>query len=225
MWPVAIFSLFVPVGTHAHLADDFNHRLGVQIAWRCRTPPSDRVRRIEHRLRAALAVAQIDEEDAAEVAARVDPAGQGDSLPGVFRAELIAMVRAFHVEQAGESGGSGPCFKADSCAETVTERIRLLASTVVWLSTLPHPGPLPLGEGAAASASGASFVSSWMSLNVAQDGVTSPPLPAGEGRGEGESSHLPSSQKPTVMHERSHPPAPARRPVEHHDQRDERQQR
>ena len=53
--------------------------------------------RIENRLRAAFAVADVNENEAAEVAAGMNPAGQRDNLPDVSRAQFVAMVRAFHV--------------------------------------------------------------------------------------------------------------------------------
>ena len=54
--------------------------------------------RIENRLRAAFAVADVNEDEAAEVAAGVNPAGQRDGLPDVCRAQFVAMMRAFHVK-------------------------------------------------------------------------------------------------------------------------------
>jgi hypothetical protein len=54
------------------------------------------IRRIENRLRAAFAVADVNEDEAAEVAAGMDPAGQRDGLPDVRRAQFVAMMRAFH---------------------------------------------------------------------------------------------------------------------------------
>ena len=54
------------------------------------------IRRIENRLRAAFAVADINKNQSAEVAAGMDPAGQRDRLPDVRRAQFIAMMRAFH---------------------------------------------------------------------------------------------------------------------------------
>jgi hypothetical protein len=47
-------------------------------------------------LRAAFAVADVNEDEAAEVAAGMDPAGQRDGLPDVCRAQFVAMMRAFH---------------------------------------------------------------------------------------------------------------------------------
>ena len=66
--------------------------------------------RIEHRLGASLTIAKIDEEDAAEIAAGVNPADEGDGLPGVLRPEFIAMLRAVHddkneMSQCGFVGG------------------------------------------------------------------------------------------------------------------------
>ena len=52
--------------------------------------------RIKNRLRAAFAVADIDENEAAEVAAGVDPTGQSDRLPDMRRAQFVAMMRSFH---------------------------------------------------------------------------------------------------------------------------------
>ena len=54
------------------------------------------IRRIEHRLRAAFAVADINEDEATEIAPGVNPAGKRDGLPDVSRAQFVAMVRAFH---------------------------------------------------------------------------------------------------------------------------------
>ena len=54
------------------------------------------IRRIEDRLRAAFAVADVNKDQAAEVAAGMDPAGQRDGLPDVCRAQFVAMMRAFH---------------------------------------------------------------------------------------------------------------------------------
>ena len=56
--------------------------------------------RVENGLRAAFAVADINENQSAEVAARVDPAGKGDGLPDMRRAQFVAMMRAFHVSVA-----------------------------------------------------------------------------------------------------------------------------
>ena len=54
--------------------------------------------RVEDGLGAAFAVADINENQSAEVAAGVDPAGQGDDLPDVCRAQFVAMMCAFHVK-------------------------------------------------------------------------------------------------------------------------------
>ena len=54
--------------------------------------------RIENGLGAAFAVADVNEDEAAEVAAGMDPAGQRDGLPDVRRAQFVAMMRAFHVK-------------------------------------------------------------------------------------------------------------------------------
>jgi hypothetical protein len=50
--------------------------------------------RVKDGLGAAFAVADINENQSAEVAAGMDPAGQGDWLPDVRRAQFVAMMRA-----------------------------------------------------------------------------------------------------------------------------------
>jgi hypothetical protein len=57
-------------------------------------------------LGAAFAVADINKNQAAKIAAGMDPAGQGDHLPDVRRAQFIAMMRAFHVKIFGRVGVS-----------------------------------------------------------------------------------------------------------------------
>src|SRR5690606_6935750 len=52
----------------------------------------------EHHLRGARGVPQVDERDAAVVAAAADPAGQRDLLPGVLPAERARLVGADHFE-------------------------------------------------------------------------------------------------------------------------------
>ena len=54
------------------------------------------IARIKNRLRAAFAVADVYENEAAEVAAGMNPAGERDGLPDVCRAQFVAMMRAFH---------------------------------------------------------------------------------------------------------------------------------
>ncbi len=54
------------------------------------------VRGIEDGLGAAFAVADVNEDEAAEVAAGMDPAGQSDCLPDVGRAQFVAVMRTFH---------------------------------------------------------------------------------------------------------------------------------
>ena len=55
--------------------------------------------RPRHHLAEALAVAQVEEDDAAEVAAGGRPAHEGDRLPDVVLAQLPAVVRAREVAQ------------------------------------------------------------------------------------------------------------------------------
>ena len=59
--------------------------------------------RIENGLGAAFAVADVNKNDAAEVAAGVDPAGKDDGLAGVFGAELVAVMGAAHWWRVGNS--------------------------------------------------------------------------------------------------------------------------
>jgi hypothetical protein len=49
-------------------------------------------------LRAAFAVADVNEDESTEVAAGMNPAGQSDSLPDVCRAQFVAMMCAFHFD-------------------------------------------------------------------------------------------------------------------------------
>jgi hypothetical protein len=49
-------------------------------------------------LRATFAIADVDEDQTAEIAAGVNPAGQSDNLPDVSRAKFVAMMRAFHLK-------------------------------------------------------------------------------------------------------------------------------
>ena len=52
---------------------------------------------IKDGLGAAFAVADVNEDQAAQVAAGMNPAGKDDGLPGVSGAQLVAMVGASHV--------------------------------------------------------------------------------------------------------------------------------
>ena len=54
------------------------------------------VRWIKHRLGSAFTVADIYENDAAQVAPGMDPAGKRDRLADMRRAQFIAMMRSFH---------------------------------------------------------------------------------------------------------------------------------
>jgi hypothetical protein len=47
-------------------------------------------------LRAAFAIADINEDKATEVAAGMDPAGKRCGLPDVRGAKFVAMMRSFH---------------------------------------------------------------------------------------------------------------------------------
>ena len=55
-----------------------------------------RIGRIEHDLRHAVAVAQVDEQPAAVVAVAVDPAAEGDFLANMFAAQFAAGVSSQH---------------------------------------------------------------------------------------------------------------------------------
>ena len=66
--------------------------------------------RPENNLREAFPVAQIGEDDAAEIALRMDPAGERDLLADVGGAEGVAMMRAIHGgERRSVSVGRGGC--------------------------------------------------------------------------------------------------------------------
>src|SRR5262249_20679529 len=54
------------------------------------------IRRIENSLGAALAVADINKNQAAQVAAGVDPTGKGNNLADMRRPQFVAMMRSFH---------------------------------------------------------------------------------------------------------------------------------
>ena len=93
--PVASFALAIPVGRSVDLAGHLDHILGPQrLAF-----VDDRLRRIgriEHHLRHAVAVAQVDEQAAAVVAVAVDPAAERDFLANVFAAQFAAGVSSQH---------------------------------------------------------------------------------------------------------------------------------
>ena len=76
--PVASAGLTVSGGARDHLAVDADHVLGAEVARRRGAPP--RPRRVEHQLQEPGAVAQVDEDHAAVVAAAVHPAGHADAL-------------------------------------------------------------------------------------------------------------------------------------------------
>jgi len=62
------------------------------------------IRRIEHRLSATLAVAEVDKEDASQVTPGMDPTGESDGLTGVRGPKFVAMLRAFHDRRAENQG-------------------------------------------------------------------------------------------------------------------------
>ena len=76
-----------------HLAGDADAVLGAQVGGE-REQRRGRLRRIEHQLREALAIAKIDEHAAAVIAIARDPAGQGDLRSDIGVAELAAGVAA-----------------------------------------------------------------------------------------------------------------------------------
>jgi len=47
-------------------------------------------------LGAAFAVADVDEDEPAKIAAGMNPAGEGDGLTDVRRAQFVAVMRSFH---------------------------------------------------------------------------------------------------------------------------------
>ena len=89
--------MFVPAGPLADLAGDADDAFAAQRGGALEQFLGQ-IGRIENGLRAAFAVADVNEDQAAEVAAGMDPAGQSDRLPDVRRAQFVAMMRAFHVQ-------------------------------------------------------------------------------------------------------------------------------
>ena len=63
---------------------------------------------IEHHLGEPFAVAQVDEDDPAVVAAPVRPAGERHDAVDELRVELAAIVRAHQLPLAGGEGGTTP---------------------------------------------------------------------------------------------------------------------
>jgi hypothetical protein len=54
-------------------------------------------------LGASFAVANINKNEAAQIAPGMDPARENDRLPDVRRAKLVTMMRSFHVQVEGET--------------------------------------------------------------------------------------------------------------------------
>src|SRR5262249_26466652 len=84
------FGIDGPLGAANHLALDGEEELradGTCDLMRCRV-----VRRIEDELDDSLAVAEIDEDETAVVASRVDPSEEGDLATGVGAAQRPAVV-------------------------------------------------------------------------------------------------------------------------------------
>ena len=97
--PVGIFGLFVPSGRCADFAGDADDAFAAQRGGLLEQV-FGQVGRVKHRLGAPFAVAHVDEDQAAQVAPGVDPAGEGDGLADVRRAQFVAMMRSFHVAAA-----------------------------------------------------------------------------------------------------------------------------
>ena len=115
--PVGIFGLFVPSGRCADLAGDADDAFAAQRGGLLEQLLRQ-VRRVKHRLGAPFAVADVDEDQAAQVAPGVDPAGESDGLPDVRRAQFVAMMRSFHVSaeprrQETESSIRQPEFESE----------------------------------------------------------------------------------------------------------------
>ena len=68
------------------------------------------------------------------------------------------------------------------CGESQRSVSRALGKPGSFRGVLPHPGPLPLGEGEPAPSACSRRTHRWHRIRR----LTLPPLPAGEGRGEGE---------------------------------------
>ena len=80
-------------GTHVHLALDQHDGFGAD-----RRGARDDVglapARVERKLDESGAVAEVEEDDAAQVATAVDPSAEADAQAGVFAAEFSTEVRA-----------------------------------------------------------------------------------------------------------------------------------
>ncbi len=72
------------------------------------------------------------------------------------------------------------------CGESQRSVSRALGKPGSFRGVLPHPGPLPLGEGEPAPSACSRRTHRWHRIRR----LTLPPLPAGEGRGEGERHRL-----------------------------------
>ena len=83
-------ALAVPDGTLAHQAADLHHELVAQLLGLVEL---GLVVRVEYHLQEALAVAQVHEDDAAMVAAAMDPAGNRNLLTDQLFVDLAAIVR------------------------------------------------------------------------------------------------------------------------------------
>jgi hypothetical protein len=95
--PVGILRIVRAGGTLTHFAGDAHDTFAAQRGG-LRKKFRRQIGRIKNRLRAAFAVANINKNQATQIAAGMNPAGQRDGLPDVCRAQFVAMMRAFHVK-------------------------------------------------------------------------------------------------------------------------------
>ncbi len=87
--------------------------------------------RVKNGLGAAFAVADVNEDEAAEVAPGMDPAGQGDYLPNVCRAQFVAMMRAFHLIRWEGRRAADPNFRDSNMPSLPVKRARILAGNTL----------------------------------------------------------------------------------------------
>ena len=94
--PVAILGLSVPAGRARTLPVTVTTHSLRRAAARSKSSLG-KVGGVKDGLGAAFAVADVNEDQAAQVAPGMDPAGEDDGLSDVCRAQLVAMMGAFHV--------------------------------------------------------------------------------------------------------------------------------
>ena len=88
------------VGADAHLAGDADDALAVKLGGSLEQL-GRQVAGVKHRLRAAFAIADVDEKHPAQVAVGMHPTVEGDGLADVFVSYFVAVMRALHWLKSG----------------------------------------------------------------------------------------------------------------------------